>query len=121
MNDKLKYAIIWLSRINKCRGFGVQSPTAYSFIRYVINEHYPYYAYGDMDIACPDLSWKELKLFRLYFRIANYSQADTWLLNGVFADALLSYVKAGCNKVHFTHDNRVVSEAGVILCLTIRS
>ena len=115
IKDKLKYAIIWLSRINKCRGFGVQSPTAYSFIRYVINEHYPYYAYGDMDIEYPDLSWKELKLYRLYFRIANYSQADTWLLNGVFVDALLSYVKAGCNKVRFTHDNRVVSEAGVIL------
>ena len=115
IKDKLKYAIVWLSRINKCRGFGVQSPTAYSFIRYVINEHYPYYAYDDMDIEYPVLSWKELKLYRLYFRIANHSQADMWLLNGNFDDALLSYVKAGCNTVRFTHDNSAVCEAGVIL------
>ena len=39
---------VWLSRINHCRGFGVQSPSAYAFIRYVVNEHYPYYAYEDL-------------------------------------------------------------------------
>ncbi len=115
IKDKLKYAIVWLSRISKCRGFGVQSPTAYSFIRYVINEHYPYYAYGDMDIEYPDLSWKELKLYRLYFRIANYSQASMWLLKGSFNDVLLRYVKAGCYSVCFTHDNIEVAAAGVIL------
>ena len=37
----------WLCRCKYCRGFGVQSPSAYSFIRYVINEHYPYYAYSE--------------------------------------------------------------------------
>ena len=103
IKDKLKYAIVWLSRISKCRGFGVQSPTAYSFIRYVINEHYPYYAY------------EELKEHRLYFRIANYTQASTWLLNGSFDDVLLRYVKAGCYSVCFTHDNSEVAVAGVIL------
>lgn len=115
IKDKLKYAIVWLSRISKCRGFGVQSPTAYSFIRYVINEHYPYYAYGDLHIEYPNLSWKELKLYRLYFRIANYSQASTWLLNGSFDDVLLRYVKAGCYSVCFIHDNSEVAVAGVIL------
>ena len=115
IKDKLKYAIVWLSRISKCRGFGVQSPTAYSFIRYVINEHYPYYAYGDLNIEYPNLSWKELKLYRLYFRIANYSQASTWLLNGSFDDVLLRYVTAGCYSVCFTHDNSEVAVAGVIL------
>ena len=111
----LKSSWIWLKRCTHCRGFGVQSPSAYRFIRYVINEHYPYYAYGDMDIEYPDLSWKELKLYRLYFRIANYSQASTWLLRGSFDDVLLRYVKAGCNSVCFTHDNSEVAAAGVIL------
>ena len=31
---------ILLKRAGMTRGFGVQSPSAYSFIRYIINEHY---------------------------------------------------------------------------------
>ena len=38
----------WLRRCGCNRGFGVQSPSAYAFIRYVINEHYPYYAYQEL-------------------------------------------------------------------------
>ena len=43
MNYKVQRYLHWLRRIKYCRGFGVQSPSAYRFIRYVINEHYPYY------------------------------------------------------------------------------
>ena len=43
--NRLIRGMIWLSRIGCCRGFGIQSPWAYSLVRYVINEHYPYYAY----------------------------------------------------------------------------
>ena len=35
----------WLLRCRYSRGFGIQSPSAYSFERYVVNEHDPYYAY----------------------------------------------------------------------------
>ena len=41
----IKRFIVWLRRVRYSRGFGVQSPWAYRFIRYVVNEHYPYYKY----------------------------------------------------------------------------
>ena len=40
--------LVWLSRIHHCRGFGIQSPTDYAFVRYVVNEHWPYYAYDEL-------------------------------------------------------------------------
>ena len=45
----IKRSIVWLRRIRYSRGFGVHSPWAYKFIRYVINEHYPYYKYKDLE------------------------------------------------------------------------
>ena len=70
-NKKGIYPLLWLRRIRHSRGFGVQSPTAYSFIRYVINEHYPYYAYSELAEQFPSTGWCERKLFRLYLRIAS--------------------------------------------------
>ena len=66
----LKRYFIWFSRIHQCRGFGIQSPTDYSFVRYVINEHWPYYAYDQLDWD----DWLTSKLGRLYFRLANWKQ-----------------------------------------------
>ena len=86
---------VWLSRINHCRGFGVQSPSAYAFIRYVVNEHYPYYAYEDLRKQHADVSGVRLKLCRLYLRLANYAQAAQWLWCGEPGDAERSYVNSG--------------------------
>ena len=62
--------MIWIYRWRHCRGFGVQSPSDYSFIRYVINEHYPYYAYDEL---YDQLNVDKLKKKKadLLFRIAN--------------------------------------------------
>lgn len=95
--DKIKYALIWLTRIGNCRGFGVQSPSAYSFIRYVINEHYPYYSYSDLKNSFPNLSWKERKMSELYFRLSNYVHSADWFVFGNISTSLNSYIKAGCN------------------------
>ena len=46
----LKRWSIWLRRAKYSRGFGVQSPSAYQFIRYVLTEHYPYYAYQPLHL-----------------------------------------------------------------------
>ena len=35
--QRLRHAFVWLMRIGHCRGFGVQSPTDYWLVRYVIN------------------------------------------------------------------------------------
>ena len=52
---------IWITRLACCRGFGIQSPSAYSFVRYVVNEHYPYYAYADLAASFPQLGRRERK------------------------------------------------------------
>ena len=85
---------IWLQRAGMTRGFGVQSPSAYSFIRYVINEHYPYYAYSDLKDRLHLLSRLEHKLGRLLFRLANFWQADVRYMD---VTKLLPYMYAGCH------------------------
>ena len=95
-NKKGIYPLLWLRRIRHSRGFGVQSPTAYSFIRYVINEHYPYYAYSELSAKVPSMGWRERKLLRLYFRIANHVQAAVMVDLCGRDDCLRAYVNAGC-------------------------
>lgn len=87
---------VWMRRLSYCRGFGVQSPSAYRFIRYVINEHYPYYAYARLRREFPHVGWRKRKMVQLYFRVANYAQASAWI---DFADndkVVEAYVANGC-------------------------
>lgn len=60
----------YLSRVGKSRGFGIQSPWAYSFVREVIYETCPYYAYAEIDRMVRSSS--ERKWARLHFRVANF-------------------------------------------------
>lgn len=92
----LSSTLVWIRRIGNCRGFGVQSPWAYSFIRYVVNEHYPYYAYSDLEHSVRDISRKTRKLCRLYFRISNYCRASLFVDYAPATDAYKRYVEAGC-------------------------
>lgn len=66
----LHRGLVWLSRILHSWGFGIQSPTDYAFVRYVVNEHWPYYAYQNIK----EKDWKARKLGRLYLRLANWRQ-----------------------------------------------
>jgi hypothetical protein len=87
--------LVWLSRIHRCRGFGIQSPTDYAFVRYVINEHWPYYAYEQLE----ERSWLRRKLGRLFLRLANWRQpAAMW------PDDYQEWWRAGCRKTVFTHE-----------------
>ena len=90
--NQVKRGLVWLSRIHRCRGFGIQSPTDYSFVRYVINEHWPYYAYDQFG----DDDWLRNKLGRLYFRLANFVQPAVML-----ADEYTQYWQAGCKRTKF--------------------
>lgn len=97
MNYKVQRYLHWLRRIKYCRGFGVQSPSAYRFIRYVINEHYPYYAYDELRKELPRLDSLTRKRMELYFRISNYRQASLWLDYSRRDDTIATYVWRGCN------------------------
>lgn len=94
---KIRRLLVWLRRWKYSRGFGVQSPWAYRFIRYVVNEHYPYYAYYDLLPRYANLPKRTLKLCRLYFRIANYWQPAICLDYGTTSDAYGTYMRKGCH------------------------
>lgn len=94
----LRQMAVWLRRIGHCRGFGVQSPSAYSFIRYVINEHHPYYAYEDLSKTMPHVKGTRLKLCRLYLRLANYMQVNAWMFSGEVPAEEKEYISRGCKK-----------------------
>lgn len=74
---QLKHWLVWLSRIHHSWGFGIQSPTDYAFVRYVVNEHWPYYAYENL----LDDDWMQQKLGRLYFRLANWRQPNRMIVD----------------------------------------
>lgn len=103
----LKRAWIWVRRIKYCRGFGVQSPNDYRFIRYVINEHWPYYKYEKLKNDITDIDGATRRLCQLYFRIANHCQPELYVDIDPDSPAYIKYVKAGCRKtktlkVHLT-------------------
>ena len=93
--NPLKRWLVWLSRIHKCQGFGIQSPTDFDFVRTVVNEHSPYYAYDEIETA----DWFQRHLGQLYLRIANWRQPTTILTNGY-----QRWFQAGCRSAHILSD-----------------
>ncbi len=91
--NQLQRCIVWLKRIGHCCGFGIHSPADYAFVRYVLNEHWPYYAYERGDLRG---SWLQRKLGRLYLRLANWRQPSAML-----ADEYEEWWRAGCRSIRF--------------------
>lgn len=99
-----KRILVWLSRIRYVRGFGVQSPSAYRFIRYVINEHYPYYAYLDLKSVSAQLDDTRQRLYKLYFRLSNFMQVTTWTDLRVGNDGVVQkFIHAGAKKTQYSY------------------
>ena len=98
--QRIKHILVWLSRMNHGRGFGIQSPTDYWFVRYIINEHWPYYQY---ETVGQDDDWLTRKLGYLYFRIANWLQP-----NIIVSDGYQDYLQAGCKTAKFNdHSDKI--------------
>ena len=87
--------LVWLSRIHKCQGFGIQSPTDFDFVRTVVNEHDTYYTYNELQAK----NWMQRKLGELYFRIANWRQPATILTNNY-----QPWFQAGCRSARIVSD-----------------
>lgn len=94
---------VWLSRIRYCRGFGVQSPWVYSFIRDVINERHPYYCYEELKRQYPDARKSTRKLCELYFRIANFRRAAQVMNFMPQSDIFGAYISAGCRSAEIVN------------------
>ncbi len=95
--NRLHRLFVWLCRINHCRGFGIQSPTDYRFVRYVVNEQWPYYAYEKLDA---EASWLDRKLGHLCLRLANALQPT----DVVDRAGAAPYLLAGCRKARVADD-----------------
>jgi len=87
--NRFMQALVWLRRIHRCRGFGIQSPTDYQFVREVVNEHSPYYAYSVVGLHD---SWSRKKIGRLCLRVANHLQPKTIIDMAGYGE----YLAAGC-------------------------
>ena len=98
--QRLKQILVWLSRIGHCRGFGIQSPTDYWLVRYVINEHWPYYQYAAFE---NEEDWLTRKLGQLYLRMANWRQPTV-----IESDSYRDYFHAGCQKATFGESSELV-------------
>ena len=93
--QRLRYLMVWFSRIRHSLGFGVQSPTDFWFSRYVINERWPYYQYQELQQQVTGLDHDHRRLCELYLRLANYWQPQT--IADVEGPAA-SYLQAGCHR-----------------------
>lgn len=100
MMTRLKSFLIWLRRLFHCRGFGIQSPSDYWFVRYVINEHWPYYQYSEVGKGD---EWLTRKLGRLCFRLANWKQPEV-----VTSQSYREYLQAGCHSARFGENGQLI-------------
>ena len=114
MIDFIKRFVVWLRRVRYSRGFGVQSPWAYRFIRYVVNEHYPYYKYEHLAEQVYGIDKTTRKLCKFYFRLANYQQAHTFVDCFPTSSCYKIYVDAGCQKANYHRVTEVTSEEELI-------
>lgn len=96
--ERLKRALVWLSRIRHVQGFGVQSPTDFRFVKYVILERDPYYKYAELQETVAPLDDALRKLCCLYFRLSNYCKAEVYVDVLPSTTAYAAYVKAACGK-----------------------
>lgn len=88
--------IEWIKRRQHAQGYGIQSPWAYNFVRNVVCERLPYYGYKDVEsVLSPSIDKRLIKRGRLYFRIANYLQATSWMMYNLSDCQLANYVRAG--------------------------
>lgn len=92
----------WCKRVKHRSGFGVQSPTDYFFIRNVIYEKSPYYAYAELAKRKFDyyLPHYRTKIDRLLFRMANYFQPQTIIEVGLDNGEALTYMKSAKPSAH---------------------
>lgn len=117
---RVKWIWNWIHRMGYSRGFGVQSPSAYSFIRYVLTEHYPYYAYDELKMRFKSFDHATKKKGRLYFRLANYAQASHWFDYHSAEQPYAAYVHEGCRKTVFQAiDGKTIPNAFCIARLSM--
>lgn len=87
-----KEIAVWLSRIGHCRGFGIQSPTDYSFVCHIVNGKD-----GDgLAQTYPNLDRVQRRLCGLYYRIAAYMKPQVVVDGLPNSEARRNCIHQGC-------------------------
>ena len=107
---KIKALVVWLQRMKHIQGFGIQSPSAFSFDRKVINDHTPYPIYAEVKEDV-NLNFTERKKARLLYRINRFAEADKFCFYPTKLPAYESYVKAACEKT-LVEETKMLGEEG---------
>ena len=108
---KIKALVVWLQRMKHIQGFGIQSPSAFSFDRKVINDHTPYPIYAELKRLGNTLTAVERKKARLLYRINRFAEADKFCFYSTKLPAYESYIKAACEKT-LVEEAKMLSEEG---------
>lgn len=90
-----------LPRLPQTFGFGVHSPSAYYFIKYVINEKCPFYSYDLLNNTFIDLPINDIRLYQLYFRLVNYIQPHSWIDLTSHSNITSKFVTAGKKQINY--------------------
>jgi len=107
----IREAIARIRRVGSSRGFGIQSPSDYSFVCNIVNCRYPYYAYSDLKQVITGISGRERKKAELLFRIANFLQPDTTINLGM-EQWYETYISKACQKTRIYNSNETGSHNG---------
>lgn len=110
---RLRRTIVWLSRIGRCRGFGIQSPWAYRFVCEVVNGRRPYSEYADVEAAERHLSPVQKKMGRLYMRLSRSLKPAVAVVSGGADKSRDAYLRAGGGTVDIAHMPQERSAHGV--------
>lgn len=89
-------ASVFLRRIRHCHGFGIQSPTDFSFVREVVYERAPYHAYAALTKEYATATPWQMKLARLLFRVTNFSQPQIIVLPASMPEVYKAHITAAC-------------------------
>jgi len=79
------------------KGYGIQSPFAYTLVRDVLVNPYIYYKYVELDREYPFLTRQERIIAHLLFRLANRLQAPNVFISPALPDHFAHYIQAGAN------------------------
>lgn len=102
--EEIRYMVERLRRLGRSRGFGIQSPSAYSFVTDVLCQRLPYHPYKELVQQYPDIRGKQLKFCRLLFRLANYQQAEKTYIDASFSEAHRTYLQTGNRRSQFVSE-----------------
>lgn len=88
----------YVSRIGHRRGFGIQSPWAYSFVRDVIAEDLPYYGYDSISKETRTDKKNESRMARLLLRLGNFVRPDSYTDITQKSSFFAHFIALGCTK-----------------------